>query len=124
MKYEGGAHARTSLTGVTVGVDVSAEQKVWRTFQALGDIAFAYAYSTVLIEIQASQLCSIFSKLLELLQVQYIIYHSRYKILYLMHLVGDLKCGCGSLLLKKYRYFSPSDGGSKQNKLSRALFRK
>ncbi|KAJ6405007.1 hypothetical protein OIU84_013061 [Salix udensis] len=38
----GGAHARTSLTGVTVGVDVSAEQKVWRTFQALGDIAFAF----------------------------------------------------------------------------------
>ncbi|KAJ7007044.1 hypothetical protein D5086_022348 [Populus alba] len=51
-KVIGGAHARTSLTGVTVGVDVSAEQKVWRTFQALGDIAFAYAYSTVLIEIQ------------------------------------------------------------------------
>ncbi|MQM10448.1 hypothetical protein Taro_043340 [Colocasia esculenta] len=43
---------RTSLTGETVGVDVSATEKVWRTFQSLGDIAFAYAYSTVLIEIQ------------------------------------------------------------------------
>ncbi|KAF3447428.1 hypothetical protein FNV43_RR12614 [Rhamnella rubrinervis] len=51
-KVAGGAHARTSLTGVTVGVDVSGSEKVWRTFQAIGDIAFAYAYSTVLVEIQ------------------------------------------------------------------------
>lgn len=43
---------KTSLTGVTVGVDVSGAEKVWRSFQAIGDIAFAYAYSTVLIEIQ------------------------------------------------------------------------
>ncbi|KAG2667891.1 hypothetical protein I3760_15G135300 [Carya illinoinensis] len=48
----GGEHVRTTLTGVTVGVDVSGHEKVWRTFQAIGDIAFAYAYSTVLIEIQ------------------------------------------------------------------------
>lgn len=47
-------HVRTSLTGVEVGVDVSGTEKIWRTFQAIGDIAFAYAYSTVLIEIQAS----------------------------------------------------------------------
>jgi hypothetical protein len=53
--YEGGgSHVRTSLTGVTVGVDVTGSEKVWKTFQAIGDIAFAYAYSTVLIEIQAS----------------------------------------------------------------------
>ncbi|XP_031118825.1 amino acid permease 6-like [Ipomoea triloba] len=45
-------HVRTSLTGVEVGVDVSGTEKIWRTFQAIGDIAFAYAYSTVLIEIQ------------------------------------------------------------------------
>uniref|UniRef100_A0A2N9IRJ5 Amino acid transporter transmembrane domain-containing protein n=1 Tax=Fagus sylvatica TaxID=28930 RepID=A0A2N9IRJ5_FAGSY len=50
----GGSHVRTSLTGVTVGVDVTGSEKVWKTFQAIGDIAFAYAYSTVLIEIQAS----------------------------------------------------------------------
>lgn len=50
----GGHHVRTTLTGVTVGVDVSGSEKIWRTFQAIGDIAFAYAYSTVLIEIQAS----------------------------------------------------------------------
>ncbi|XP_078442156.1 amino acid permease 6-like [Wolffia australiana] len=43
---------RTTLTGVTVGVDVSGAEKVWRTFQSLGDIAFAYSFSNVLIEIQ------------------------------------------------------------------------
>ncbi|KAK4434276.1 Amino acid permease 6 [Sesamum alatum] len=48
----GNGHVRTSLTGTTVGVDVSGMDKVWRSFQAIGDIAFAYAYSTVLIEIQ------------------------------------------------------------------------
>ncbi|MCL7025940.1 hypothetical protein MKW94_028921 [Papaver nudicaule] len=45
-------HARTTLTGVTVGVDVTGSEKVWRTFQALGNIAFAYAFSNVLVEIQ------------------------------------------------------------------------
>ncbi|XP_076886756.1 amino acid permease 6-like isoform X1 [Bidens hawaiensis] len=48
----GGGDVRTSLTGVEVGVDVSGEEKVWRSFQAIGDIAFAYAFSTVLVEIQ------------------------------------------------------------------------
>ncbi|XP_076923481.1 amino acid permease 6-like isoform X2 [Bidens hawaiensis] len=47
-----GANVKTSLTGVEVGVDVTGEEKVWRTFQSIGDIAFAYTYSTVLIEIQ------------------------------------------------------------------------
>lgn len=51
-KVAGGGHVRTALTGVTVGVDVTGAEKVWRTFQSIGDIAFAYAYSTVLIEIQ------------------------------------------------------------------------
>ncbi|KAK9215847.1 hypothetical protein WN944_007853 [Citrus x changshan-huyou] len=40
-----GPHA-TTLTGTTVGVDVSASEKVWRAFQAIGDVAFAYAFST------------------------------------------------------------------------------
>ncbi|KAM1465684.1 hypothetical protein C1H46_012972 [Malus baccata] len=53
-KVISGPHARTTLTGGTVGIDVSASEKVWKTFQAIGDIAFAYAYSTVLVEIQAS----------------------------------------------------------------------
>ncbi|XP_076912988.1 amino acid permease 6-like [Bidens hawaiensis] len=49
---EVGANVKTSLTGVEVGLDVTGEEKVWRTFQSIGDIAFAYTYSTVLIEIQ------------------------------------------------------------------------
>ncbi|XP_071732332.1 amino acid permease 6-like [Rutidosis leptorrhynchoides] len=48
----GGAHVKTTITGTEVGKDVSGMEKVWHTFQAIGDIAFAYAYSTVLIEIQ------------------------------------------------------------------------
>ncbi|KAL8145379.1 amino acid permease 6-like [Apium graveolens] len=47
-----GAHPKTTMTGTTVGVDVSGAEKIWRTFQSIGDIAFAYNYSTVLIEIQ------------------------------------------------------------------------
>ncbi|KAJ4963503.1 hypothetical protein NE237_023442 [Protea cynaroides] len=49
---EKGHHVRTTLTGVTIGIDVTGAMKVWRTFQALGNIAFAYAFSNVLIEIQ------------------------------------------------------------------------
>jgi hypothetical protein len=52
--FVGGVHAKTTLTGVTVGVDVSASEKIWKTFQSLGDIAFAYSYSNVLIEIQVT----------------------------------------------------------------------
>nr|XP_043614874.1 amino acid permease 6-like isoform X2 [Erigeron canadensis] len=51
-KVAGGVHVRTTLTGTEVGPDLTGMEKVWRTFQAIGDIAFAYAYSTVLIEIQ------------------------------------------------------------------------
>jgi len=57
LQYEkGGKVGKTSMTGTAVGVDVTAAQKIWRSFQAVGDIAFAYAYATVLIEIQASYL--------------------------------------------------------------------
>lgn len=59
---EGGGHVRTSITGVEIGVDVTATEKVWRMFQAIGDIAFAYAFSNVLIEIQASNIFIIFCK--------------------------------------------------------------
>lgn len=44
--------ARTSLTGATIGVDVTSNEKIWKTFQSLGNIAFAYAFSTILVEIQ------------------------------------------------------------------------
>ncbi|KAJ0525827.1 putative amino acid transporter, transmembrane domain-containing protein [Helianthus annuus] len=47
-----GVHTKTTLTGTEVGTDLTSSEKVWRTFQAIGDIAFAYAFSTVLIEIQ------------------------------------------------------------------------
>ncbi|KAL8141232.1 hypothetical protein V2J09_007253 [Rumex salicifolius] len=43
-----------SMTGVTVGTigATSETDKIWKSFQALGDIAFAYSYSMILIEIQ------------------------------------------------------------------------
>lgn len=40
-----------SPTGIRVGV-VTVAKKTWLVFQALGDIAFAYVYSFILIEIQ------------------------------------------------------------------------
>ncbi|KAI3460562.1 hypothetical protein Pfo_017225 [Paulownia fortunei] len=42
---------RGSLTGISIGT-VTETQKIWRSFQALGAIAFAYSYSLILIEIQ------------------------------------------------------------------------
>ena len=40
-----------SFTGISIG-SVTETQKIWRSFQALGDIAFAYSFSIILIEIQ------------------------------------------------------------------------
>ncbi|EYU20593.1 hypothetical protein MIMGU_mgv1a012072mg [Erythranthe guttata] len=37
-----------SLTGISIGT-VTQTQKIWRSFQALGDIAFAYSFSIILI---------------------------------------------------------------------------
>ncbi|KAL2503611.1 Amino acid permease 3 [Abeliophyllum distichum] len=42
---------RGSLTGISIGY-VTEMEKIWRSFQALGAIAFAYSYSLILIEIQ------------------------------------------------------------------------
>lgn len=47
-----GKGGRTSLSGIEISIGLSAAQKMWRVFRALGDIAFAYSYSIVLIEIQ------------------------------------------------------------------------
>ncbi|KAK1371161.1 Amino acid permease [Heracleum sosnowskyi] len=44
-------HFRGSLTGISIGV-VSETEKVWRSLQALGEIAFAYSCSLILVEIQ------------------------------------------------------------------------
>jgi hypothetical protein len=40
-----------SLTGISIGT-VTQTQKIWISFQALGDIAFAYSFSMILVEIQ------------------------------------------------------------------------
>ncbi|KAL6560748.1 Amino acid permease 6 [Orobanche gracilis] len=45
-------HVESSLTGIPIGDNVSSVDKMWNIFNALGNIAFAYAFSTVLIEIQ------------------------------------------------------------------------
>ncbi|CAN6335709.1 unnamed protein product [Urochloa humidicola] len=45
-----GGFAGTLAVGGAAGITVA--QKVWRTMQALGNIAFAYSFSNVLIEIQ------------------------------------------------------------------------
>ncbi|KAI5401035.1 Amino acid permease 6, variant 2 [Lathyrus oleraceus] len=41
----GGNHVKTGLTGLVVGVDVTSSEKMWNSFQAIGNIAFAYAFS-------------------------------------------------------------------------------
>lgn len=51
-KVISGKGGRTTLTGVEVGINLSAAEKTWRMFRAFGDIAFAYTYSQILIEIQ------------------------------------------------------------------------
>ncbi|KAF9615966.1 hypothetical protein IFM89_027392 [Coptis chinensis] len=47
-----GKSGRTTLGGVKIGPNLTGAQKVWRAFRALGDIAFAYSFSLILIEIQ------------------------------------------------------------------------
>ncbi|KAM0971495.1 hypothetical protein ACFX13_019690 [Malus domestica] len=49
-----------SMTGMSTGA-VTPAQKMWRTFQALGNIAFAYSYSIILIEIQTMKKATRFS---------------------------------------------------------------
>ncbi|GMP88410.1 hypothetical protein CsSME_00040410 [Camellia sinensis var. sinensis] len=45
------------MTGISIGTatkagTVTSTQKIWRSMQALGAIAFAYSYSIILLEIQ------------------------------------------------------------------------
>lgn len=44
--------AKTSLTGIPVGKDFTGEEKMWKMFLALGDVAVAFSFSFVLLEIQ------------------------------------------------------------------------
>ncbi|XP_071713280.1 amino acid permease 4-like [Rutidosis leptorrhynchoides] len=50
-KFSENGKIKGSLSGISVG-EVTQTQKIWRSFQAFGAIAFAYSYSTVLIEIE------------------------------------------------------------------------
>nr|XP_027066030.1 amino acid permease 6-like [Coffea arabica] len=52
-KVAGGRpHVKTSLTGAFIDGDKSNTNNLWTTFTALGNLAFAYGFSDVLIEIQ------------------------------------------------------------------------
>lgn len=51
-KIAGGGLGKTSLTGIPISKEFSGTEKMWKTFSALGDVAFAYSFCFVLIEIQ------------------------------------------------------------------------
>ncbi|KAL7125208.1 hypothetical protein ABFS83_14G101500 [Erythranthe nasuta] len=51
-KIAEGGKIESGLTGVPIGKDMSSTDKMWNTYNALGNIAFAYAFSNVLVEIQ------------------------------------------------------------------------
>ena len=46
-----GKGAATSITGTKVGPELSAEDKVWRVFSSMGNIALASTYATVVYDI-------------------------------------------------------------------------
>ncbi|GLU09015.1 hypothetical protein SLE2022_258950 [Rubroshorea leprosula] len=51
-KIAEGKHVTTSITGLIVGVDVTSSEKLWNCLVAIGNIAVAYTFSVILIEIQ------------------------------------------------------------------------
>ncbi|KAG8635897.1 amino acid permease 6 isoform X2 [Manihot esculenta] len=51
VKVISGDGGRTTLSGIEVGMNLTTEDKIWRMFRAIGDMAFACAYSPILIEI-------------------------------------------------------------------------
>ncbi|KAH6835797.1 amino acid permease 8 [Perilla frutescens var. hirtella] len=48
----GAGLAFAKLVSVEIGNGLSVAEKIWRVFRAFGDIAFAYSYSVILIEVQ------------------------------------------------------------------------
>ncbi|WVY91606.1 hypothetical protein V8G54_037120 [Vigna mungo] len=50
-KVIGNGMVKGSLTGVSIGAETKS-QKIWRIFQALGNLAYVYSYSMILPEIQ------------------------------------------------------------------------
>lgn len=54
LAYEGNGHFEKSLAGVPVGwKGQTKEDKIWNILSGMGDIAFAYAFSSILTNIQA-----------------------------------------------------------------------
>ncbi|KAG9132541.1 hypothetical protein Leryth_008463 [Lithospermum erythrorhizon] len=51
-KLAGGGNVEKMLTGIPVGPDLSAMEKMWSIYSAIGNIAFAYSFSLILVEIQ------------------------------------------------------------------------
>ncbi|XP_019165684.1 PREDICTED: amino acid permease 6-like [Ipomoea nil] len=51
-KIARGGHVKTSLIGQPIRADLSSADRLWKIFAALGDIAFAYTFSNILLSIQ------------------------------------------------------------------------
>ncbi|KAL8239516.1 hypothetical protein R6Q59_016083 [Mikania micrantha] len=51
-KIAGEGIGKTTLTGKPLSKDFTSMEKMWTTFSALGDVAFAYLFCFILIEIQ------------------------------------------------------------------------
>ncbi|KAL5729002.1 Amino acid permease 6 [Ranunculus cassubicifolius] len=51
-KIISGNTRKTTLGGVEISPSLNEAQKAWNVFRALGDIAFAYSFSLILIEVQ------------------------------------------------------------------------
>lgn len=49
------------MSGIEVGMNLTTEDKIWRMFRAIGDMAFACAYSPILIEIAVRQKSTVIS---------------------------------------------------------------
>lgn len=59
-----GFHIGGSLSIAQWGNDLNTSSKVWNVFQALGNIAFAYSYNTLLLEIQVQLFLSKYIRLI------------------------------------------------------------
>lgn len=55
VEFSANYEVKGTLLGVEIGGNIPPSTKVWHCFQALGNIAFAYTYSMVLIEIQVQK---------------------------------------------------------------------
>ncbi|KAL4616161.1 hypothetical protein ACB092_07G179600 [Castanea dentata] len=55
-KFKGSLMGISIGTSTKAGTAVTATEKMWRSLQALGAIAFAYSFSIILIEIQVLHL--------------------------------------------------------------------